>query len=265
MSEERELQTRDQARPAGGVSRRRLLGGGAAALGASVGAGFLARHTASGVPAERAQRPSQRLSVLSGEEAASVGAMADRVFPAGAGSAGATAMGVVTYIDRQLAGEWGGGARLYRQGPFFEAQDSGHGYQLPMTPRELYKHVLPRIADHTAARYAKRIEQLDADRQDEVLTELEAGTVELGLRQGPHGFTSADFFTFFLANVREGLFSDPLYGGNQDVQGWRWVGFPGDPMAHSDDYFGFFSSWHVAYDVEPRGLDATVAERRHAG
>ena len=58
----------------------------------------------------------------------------------------------------------------------------------------------------------------------------------------------------FLANVAEGLFADPIHGGNRDVEGWRWVRYPGDPMAYGDPYFYFFSSWHTPYDVEPRGL-----------
>jgi gluconate 2-dehydrogenase gamma chain len=29
-----------------------------------------------------------------------------------------TDCGLVTYIDRQLAGAWGNGARFYRNGPF---------------------------------------------------------------------------------------------------------------------------------------------------
>jgi gluconate 2-dehydrogenase gamma chain len=265
MPEDRQPEVRGASQPGSGVSRRRLLEAGAALLGASVGAGFLARRSFDDAPYRPVPRPSARLAVLNAEEAATVGAMADRVFPPDAEGPGAVAIGVVTYIDRQLAGEWGGGARLYRHGPFFEAQDSGHGYQLPMTPRELYKHVLPRIAEHTLARYAERIEDLDPDDQDEVLSALEAGTVELGLKRGRNGFSSADFFAMFLANVREGLFADPLYGGNHDVQGWRWVRFPGDPMAHSDDYFGFFSSWHVPYDVEPQGLDVDTNGHPHGG
>ena len=36
--------------------------------------------------------------------------------------------------------------------------------------------------------------------------------------------------TFFVAlyqNVMEGMFSDPIYGGNRDKIGWKMIGFPG--------------------------------------
>ncbi len=30
-----------------------------------------------------------------------------------------------------------------------------------------------------------------------------------------------------LQNAREGYLSDPLYGGNKDMAGWKMIGFPG--------------------------------------
>ena len=35
------------------------------------------------------------------------------------------------------------------------------------------------------------------------------------------------FFTMFYENVMEGLFADPIYGGNKDKAGWKMIGFPG--------------------------------------
>jgi gluconate 2-dehydrogenase gamma chain len=31
----------------------------------------------------------------------------------------------------------------------------------------------------------------------------------------------------FYDNVMEGLFADPIYGGNKDKAGWKMIGFPG--------------------------------------
>ena len=249
------------------MSRRALLGGGAAAIGGGIVAGVLGASTDRHGPAREPDPPAPPpLRLLNQAEAATLAAMADRVFPPDGESPGAGEIGVVTYLDRQLAGEWGGGARLYRQGPFAEAVDSGLGYQLPLTPRALYKHVLARIDEHSRRHYSDRgLAALSAAEQDEVLTALEGGDVELGLADGRHGFTSAEFFTLFLSNVKEGLFADPIYGGNRDVQGWKWIGFPGDPMAYGDSYFGFFSSWHVPYDVEPKGLASRAGSSHTAG
>lgn len=238
-------------------SRRRLLGSGAAvAVGGGLLGGLLARADDDDRPRPTAEPvAAPPLRVLNAAEAAMVGAMADRVFPPDDDGPGATAIGVVTYLDRQLAADGGGGARLYRHGPFHEPADSGHGYQLPPTPRELYKHVLERIDTHVKQLHGGRaLPELPVEDQDALLTALEAGKVDLGLAQGPNGFTSAAFFTFFLENVKEGLFADPIHGGNREVEDWRWIRYPGDPMAYGDPCFGFYSSWHTPYDVEPRGM-----------
>ena len=34
-------------------------------------------------------------------------------------------------------------------------------------------------------------------------------------------------FQAIYTNVMEGLFADPIYGGNKDKAGWSLVGFPG--------------------------------------
>jgi gluconate 2-dehydrogenase gamma chain len=241
------------------LSRRGLLTGGAAAVGGGLLTGLLARGGDDVPPLPRAEPAvaPPPLRVLNAAEAATVGAMADRVFPPDADSPGATEIGVVIYLDGQLAGDWGGGARLYRNGPFVEPAGTGYGYQLPLTPRALYKHALQRIDAHVKEHHAgQALPALAHEAQDKLLTNLEAGKVDLGLADGPNGFTSADFFTMFLANVSEGLFADPIHGGNQNVEGWRWIRYPGDPMAYGDPYFWFFSSWHTSYDVEPRGLSS---------
>src|SRR5437773_550208 len=61
-----------------------------------------------------------------------------------------------------------------------------------------------------------------AARQDEVITALEQGKVT--------GFTWPSpqaFFNTLRTHTMEGMFADPIYGGNKDFAGWRLVGFPG--------------------------------------
>ncbi len=41
------------------------------------------------------------------------------------------------------------------------------------------------------------------------------------------------FFEIARAHVQEGLFADPLYGGNRDKSGWRLLGYPGIWMENS--------------------------------
>lgn len=64
--------------------------------------------------------------------------------------------------------------------------------------------------------------RLDAEQQDDLLTKMqndELSTFDEG--QG------SKFFKIVHAHTMQGLFSDPIYGGNKDFEGWRQVGYPG--------------------------------------
>ena len=43
------------------------------------------------------------------------------------------------------------------------------------------------------------------------------------------------FFTMLYENVMEGLFADPIYGGNKDKAGWKLIGFPGVMANNSEN------------------------------
>jgi gluconate 2-dehydrogenase gamma chain len=63
---------------------------------------------------------------------------------------------------------------------------------------------------------------LTPEKQDEVIAALEADKAS--------GFTwpsAKEFFSILRTHTMEGMFADPLYGGNRDFAGWRLVGFPG--------------------------------------
>lgn len=257
--EERRPEGGQRASAQGGrPTRRELLTGGAFVVGGVVGAGItLGATSGGGTETTKTVAAGQKLPLraLSEPEADAITAMAERIFPRDASGPGATDAGVVTYIDGQLAGGWGNGERLYMQGPFHEPEDSGHGYQLPLTPRQVYRRALAKIDDYCHKHYNDTgFSDLKPAQQDEVLTALEGGKVDLGLARGKHGFTSADFFAMLLDNVTEGLFADPMYGGNRDMVGWKWVGFPGDPMGHGDRYAQHIGKWHEPYHVAPKAL-----------
>src|SRR6516162_9314724 len=40
-------------------------------------------------------------------------------------------------------------------------------------------------------------------------------------------FRATAFFNTVRTHTMEGMFADPIYGGNKDFAGWRLVGFPG--------------------------------------
>lgn len=53
------------------------------------------------------------------------------------------------FIDRQLAGAWGAGERLFRSGPWHPGTPQ-QGYQLPYTPAELFRTALTALRERDA-------------------------------------------------------------------------------------------------------------------
>lgn len=186
------------------------------------------------------------------EEASLVSAAVDRLIPPDEDFTGAVGAGVPTYIDRQLAGAYGSGARLYRQGPFAEGTPE-QGYQLPLTPAELYRIGLAAFARWVQQAYGSRFESLDPRLQDAVLQKLESG--EAGFEELP----ASVFFETLLANTIEGFFADPMYGGNRDMVGWRMVGFPG-PYAGYTELVG---RHNLRFERQPRGIAQALLDHAH--
>jgi gluconate 2-dehydrogenase gamma chain len=153
------------------------------------------------------------------EEAAFIESAVSRLIPADAKWPGAFETGVSNFIDKQLAGSWGTGERLYRGGPWQPGTPS-QGYQLPFTPAELFRAALGAIYKdlaHAGTPFARMI----PEQQDAYLRGLESGDKDLG------GVPSNVFFEHLWQCTVEGFFSDPVYGGNRDMMAWRMVGFPG--------------------------------------
>ena len=190
----------------GSVTRRRLVQGIAV-----VAAAGLVVPAATGTVAAA---PSPWL-FLTEAEAAFLSAACDRIIPPDPPGPGAVEVGCVHFIDRQLGGAFGAGARLYQKGPFAEATEQ-QGYQLPYTPAELYRLAIAEIDRRTMPGFAT----LPAAAQDDLLQRLEAGAEEFGPWGGP-------FADLLVRNTREGYFADPIYGGNRGMAAWRMIGFPG--------------------------------------
>jgi gluconate 2-dehydrogenase gamma chain len=226
----------------------KLLGAGA--VGAAVGAAAVAGGDALRPAAQQAAVAPPPLRFFNDAQAATIIAMAERIFPKDAAGPGATDARVVNYIDGRLGGAWGLGVKTYRQGPYLAPADSGHGFQLAMTPRDIYKDALDAIDAYTARQYGKSFDQLTAQQQDDTLHALEQGKVDTFTT-----VSAATFFAMFRQNVVEGLFADPLYGGNYNLIGWRWVGFPGNPMAYGDPYGHLIDKFDTPYNVEPKPLE----------
>lgn len=137
------------------------------------------------------------LVTLNAYEARIAAAIFDRLFPADEHSSGATALGVVTYVDRALAGAYKDKVEAYRMG-------------------------LAAIDQIAHERCGTPFYDCDTGQQDATLTALERD--ELPQFQVP---PPREFFAMLRAHLQEGLFADPAYGGNRDLQGWKFLGHPG--------------------------------------
>ncbi len=206
------------------VPRRSFLKGagaaGAAAATALAG-GLTACTEEKAVAAAPPPAPEPRLT-LTQTEADFLSAAYDTIIPADALSPSGTDCGCVTYIDRQLAGAWGNGARMYRNGPFFQGKPE-YGYQLPLTPREFFAAGITAANAWSTKTYGKTFDRLAPADRAEALTQMEQGKAE---------FTSFDsklFFETVLQSAMEGFFADPMYGGNKNKVSWKMVGYPGLP------------------------------------
>jgi gluconate 2-dehydrogenase gamma chain len=114
---------------------------------------------------------------LTATEAAFLSAAYDTFIPADALSPCGTDCGIVIYMDRQLAGAWGGGARLYRSGPFVEGKPE-QGYQLSLTPREYFAAGIKAANAWSRKAYRKDFDRLAPAERDAALKAMEAGKAE---------------------------------------------------------------------------------------
>ena len=218
--------------PLNSLTRRIFLGSTAALLISATTA--RARTISGGLPwSPGSASPPQQVRVgqwvfFTADEALLIEAAVDRLIPPDELGAGGKEAGCAVFIDRQLAGPYGSSDGLYEKPPFLPGIPT-QGYQGADAPATIYRKALADIADHVRSNFGgKAFGQLSYADQDNVLSELEKGTI--ALKNTP----SAAFFALFLQNSMEGFFADPIYGGNRDMAGWKLVGFPGARYDYRD-------------------------------
>jgi gluconate 2-dehydrogenase gamma chain len=240
------------------MTRRMLLKAGAVGVAGATAGGALLSGEAEAK--EQAAAAPTALRFLTQWEFDYVTAMAETIWPTDDLGPGARVAGVGHYIDGQLAGSWGQGTRFYLNGPFYTPTDSGHGWQIPMTPAEVYRAFLPGFDVYCKTTYGNPYTVLPADQQTKALTDLQTAKAPVQIA-GSTVFTSGDFFSMFRQNVIEGMLADPAYGGNRDMVGWKWLGFPGDPMRRGDVYEKYiFSGKPYPHEDNPLPLMPQAAK-----
>ena len=189
-------------------SRRAFLKGAAAGASAGAVAAFIPEANAqSGNNAEAATEPfsvaARHGAFFNHEQAVTIAAFVERLMPGAPDKPGATDADVLNYIDLALAGAYADQQRFYRRG---------------LVALDTYCR-----ATHDAA-----FASLDPAQQDATIAALEAGTA--GGFEWP---AARAFFETLRTHTMEGMFADPVYGGNKDFAGWRLVGFPGAQFTYT--------------------------------
>lgn len=111
---------------------------------------------------------------LTDDEAAFLWAAMSRLIPGDELSPSAAELGGVVFLDRQLASRWGEASDWYLEGPWAEGTPQ-QGYQLPYTPRELYRRAIAAVQEGLVEATGRRFQELGEQEQETVLTNLEAG------------------------------------------------------------------------------------------
>lgn len=134
------------------------------------------------------------LLFLNHEEAAVLDALVDEILPGEQDSPGASEAGVVSYIDRALAGFLRDLQPVYRAG----------------------LAALRELGDDVP------FSELDAAERRRIVGTLAESPDFIGR-----------FFRIVREHTVQGYFGDPAYGGNRDLAGWKLVGFPGAQWGYS--------------------------------
>jgi gluconate 2-dehydrogenase gamma chain len=169
------------------------------------------------------------LRFFTADEARVVAAACERIFPSDDNGPGAKEAGVIIYIDRQLAGPYGRDELRYTKGPFIETDPTFGGYQGKESPQEIYRAGIKLLGNDFVSSTASQ--------QDERLRSIE----------------KTMFFQMLRDHTVEGMFCDPLHGGNANLVGWQLIGFPGPVMSWRSAITVYNNG--EAYRPAPMGLE----------
>src|SRR5690625_267417 len=180
-------------------------------------------------------------------------AATERIFPEDDNGPGAVELGVPYFIDKQLAGQWGSNTKDYMRDPFdqgkqvqdYEHQDREQDKQGPNTstqiptptPRyqtrlnrgEIFIQGLRKLNKESQDRFDKKFIDVEVDEQNEILEAFEKREIQM------KDVESVTFFNLLLQTTLEGAYSEPVYGGNKNMQGWVMKEYPGPRAAYINE------------------------------
>ena len=161
-------------------------------------------------------------------------ASTEQILPEDELGPGAIKLGVPYYIDKQLAGRWGVNAYDYRHAPYSvnldkSDQTAGPGGEQSILDRGMiFLLGLRKMDEESQKRFDVTFDQATEEQQIEIMTDIEANNVEM------RGVKASEFFILLKQATLEGAYSDPLYGGNINMEGWRMKEYPGAVASYAN-------------------------------
>jgi gluconate 2-dehydrogenase gamma chain len=199
---------------------------------------------------------------LNPKERTLVEAIAEAMIPSDSSGPGAKEAGVSYFIDHMLAGGYGqaSGKWWYMQGPFITPQpagtnltvmgaaypsttktaityangtikprlQAGTGYQYGFNAREFWRRGLVFLENYCMAAKNAAFEDLSSADKITILQDLfNNSPSNTELQKAFTGPKADEFFNDVHDMVIAGFLTDPIYGGNQNLVGWKHIGFNG--------------------------------------
>ena len=161
-------------------------------------------------------------------------ASTEQILPEDELGPGAIKLGVPYYIDKQLAGRWGVNAYDYRHAPYAidlkeVDQTAGPGGEQSILDRGMiFLLGLRKMDEESQKRFEVTFDQATEEQQIEIMTDVEANNIQM------KGVKASEFFILLKQATLEGAYSDPLYGGNINMEGWKMKEFPGAVASYAN-------------------------------
>ncbi|WP_339227035.1 gluconate 2-dehydrogenase subunit 3 family protein [Oceanobacillus sp. FSL K6-2867] len=180
-------------------------------------------------PVAEVANPNVALMFFTPDEYQTTNAAVERIFPEDENGPGAMELNAAIYIDHQLASQWGVNAKDYRLGPFYKPEPT-QGEQIKLLRQDLFRLGLKRLDNYSSENYEKQFLDLEAEEQDGVLAAFEEGKAG-----SISGVSTTEFFKLLRQLTLEGVYADPMYGGNKEMLGWEMRKYPGTRMGYINE------------------------------
>ncbi len=206
------------------------------------------------VPVAPPEPPPATLVMLTPDQARTIDALVSRIYPGDASDPGAHEAGVVNFIDKMLAFHEGGVEPYYSDQPHAKGYEGDqppsqtsdelgpivwvkkseldrYGTQSTLKLLDRYRNGIGYVNAYSKSKYGAEFPALQPDQQDQVINDM-INDVAKDFFKDP---SDKEFFKMLQQHTIQGMFSDPAYGGNRDMVGWKQIGYPGAQRAFTPE------------------------------